>query len=361
MLPAHEFIAATDWTKVKNPPIKFTLEAAGLPFSFQHDDPEAINRRCLQAWEMAESIFRIRKYHVSCATVELNANWSDFTNCFKRWVEWGARCDEAKQAGLGLDEAISAGGEQPNGRAKAEIVVIVEGGIPRIGIQVLESYLHDVFLMMNICVPGSFDLNRANLVGSADSVEVSLSNVQFELAGTRSESDWPGLYDLPLRRVVSWFDAVRSGVAQLPHNPSERALFALLHIAKLDINPMIVIWIFYAFESLLQTKVGENFSSLVMRLAALLKLDDKQLRTLKSKLRGLYDIRSGIVHGGFEVAHPMHNEVLDKRVDQNYSRIAEAAEFSMMVLIAAIQATISCGWKYPVFSEMLDGSPFEEA
>jgi hypothetical protein len=97
-------------------------------------------------------------------------------------------------------------------------------------------------------------------------------------------------------------------------NPMERVLFALLHFSKLDASPMEVVWLFYAFESLLQTNTGENFSSIVRRLCLLLEADVAQATLVKRKMRDLYNIRSAIVHGGFEITHPMHDEGLDERV-----------------------------------------------
>src|SRR5262249_61251094 len=96
---------------------------------------------------------------------------------------------------------------------------------------------------------------------------------------------------------------VRSAKAESPKPAIVRGalLFALLHISKIETSPMTVIWLFYAFESLLQTRVGENFSSIVRRLCLLLEATKQQSELLKKNMRALYDIRSAIVHGGFEV------------------------------------------------------------
>ena len=227
----------------------------------------------------------------------------------------------------------------------------------------VESYLHDCFLILNICAPGCCDFYQGALLknGSLKNgsrTDISLSNVHFELALLGSfKSAWPKIRTLSLIQVVKWFDTIRVGVGQLPQNPMEKVLFALLHISKLDTSPMLVIWLFYAFESLLQTKVGENYSSLVRRMIALLELDEKQSKVLRGQFRNLYDIRSAITHGGFEVSHPMHNEVLDKRVDENFERLSDATEYGLTALVAAIQNTIVRGWKYPSFTEEMRGTP----
>jgi hypothetical protein len=81
--------------------------------------------------------------------------------------------------------------------------------------------------------------------------------------------------------------------------------------------------------------------------------EDTQL----GKLRSLYDIRNAIVHGGFEVSHPMHNGALDKRVDENYARLSEAADYGYAILLASIQKIILNGWRFPKFQEAIGGEP----
>ena len=130
-------------------------------------------------------------------------------------------------------------------------------------------------------------------------------------------------------------------------------MFALLHISKIETSPMTVIWLFYAFESLLQTRVGENFSSIVRRLCLLLEATKQQSELLKKNMRALYDIRSAIVHGGFEVTHPMHDDILDKRVDDTFGRILQATDYGYAVLLASIQKPIENGWRFPRFDEVV--------
>ena len=119
---------------------------------------------------------------------------------------------------------------------------------------------------------------------------------------------------------------------------------------------MTVIWLFYAFESLLQTKVGENFSAIVSRLCLLLAATEEQARFVKKRMRALYNIRSAVVHGGFEVIHPMHDETLDFRIDDTYSELMKAADWGHAFLLAAIQQTIQNGWLFPHFSESISGA-----
>jgi Apea-like HEPN len=266
------------------------------------------------------------------------------------------------------EELLSIAKGFPTRKARIPISAEVNGGNRRakehpnyLAAAAANSYLHDVFLILNLCAPGCCDFYRGTLVTTASKTDVSLSNIDFEFALLGSfEKNWPSIKRLPLDQTMRWFDAVRPNAHQIPQNAMEKVLFALLHLATLDVDPMRVIWLFYALESLLETKAGENFSALVRRMGALLALDDQQSKILRTKFRTLYDIRSAIVHGGFEVAHPMHNEMLDERVSENFRRWRDAADYGITALVAAVQNIILRDWKYPNFAEEVYGVPLGE-
>ena len=58
------------------------------------------------------------------------------------------------------------------------------------------------------------------------------------------------------------------------------------------------------------------------------KIEPEHIAVWKSPIK-LLSRRSLIVHGGFEIAHPMHNEFLDKRVQENYERISEVTDYAL--------------------------------
>jgi hypothetical protein len=120
---------------------------------------------------------------------------------------------------------------------------------------------------------------------------------------------------------------------------------------------MSVIWLFYAFESLFQTRAGENLSAIVRRICLLLEADKQQSELLRKEFRSLYDIRSTIVHGGFEIIHPLHNEILDKRVNDSFFALLTAVDFGHAVLMACIQSIIERNWRVVIFDEKLSGDP----
>ncbi len=223
-------------------------------------------------------------------------------------------------------------------------------------LSVAENVVYDAFLIMNIAAPGSCNFYRASLLGDKIEPNVSLFNHAFEsLSFVSLKEKWPNIAFLHLDQVISWYRAVRQGAQQIPSNPMERVLFALFHISKIEMSPIEVIWLFYAFESLLQTSVGQNFSLIVKRLCLLLDADEKQSSTVRRRMRELYDLRSAMVHGGYEVTHPMHDSGIDERVMQSFVRETRAMDYGYALLIAAVQKTIQNDWKYPKFSEVIDG------
>jgi Apea-like HEPN len=254
-----------------------------------------------------------------------------------------------------LDERLMKA-KFPRLPSRNTVSVTVSGKDSQGSMNVIESSIHDIFLMMSIAAPGCCDFYRAYLVGGRRPVHISLSNVHFDAALQFClDNGWPTPRVLDLEKVMSWFETIRQGASQVPQNPMEKVLFALLHISKIDTSPLIAIWLFYAFESLLQTRVGENFSTIVRRLCLLLETNREQSELLRKRIRTLYDIRSAIVHGGFEVAHPMHNEVLDKRVEVSFDKLFGATNFGYAVLLASIQIMIERSWRFPYFDEVLRG------
>jgi hypothetical protein len=77
-------------------------------------------------------------------------------------------------------------------------------------------------------------------------------------------------------------------------------------------------------------------------------------------MRDLYDLRSAIVHGGYQITHPMHDAGLDKRVMDSFVRETRATDYGYALLISAVQKAIVKGWKYPRFAEVIEGERCSE-
>lgn len=340
--------------------LKFEFVLPGYGRSISDDKWEFVDPAQITVWEAAIDTFSSRTLTIKGVDVAISADWKPVLSKHKQHY-----LAMQKIMGAPIHERAGVLNKDPFPREEAIVAIEAnltcdDGGRDQLASSAVELYLYDFFLVLNICSPGCCEFYRAKLLqdGCRFPTELSLSNVHFEVALLGSfEKEWPQLSPLVLPQVIDWFEAVRSGVSQTPKNQMEKVLFALLHISRLDLDPMIVIWIFYSFESLLQTRTGENFSTIVRRLGALLGLTTGQATVLKRKLRELYDIRSGIVHGGFEVLHPMHNYYLDEQVDESYGRLQSAVDYALTTLIAAIQKTIAMQWRYPTFQESICGAP----
>lgn len=271
---------------------------------------------------------------------------------------------DALYAAAGTSEAYRVSERFSFAPIKVPIEVTVESGqdkehlLKNLG-TLIESFVFDAFLIMNISAPGCFNLYTASLESREERLpgKIDASEFYFDLSRIDGlDGKWPQPRTLSLEEVTAWFFRVRDGVAQIPRNPAEKALFAVLHISRMDLSPMVVIWIFYALETLLDTRVGENFRVLTERIQLLLQPTMDEAKLLKTELRKLYDLRSSLVHGGLEVTHPMHNEVLDPGVEEKYRRVSSSSEFGFRVLLCAVQTLIERRTGWPLFKEVLRDS-----
>ena len=78
-----------------------------------------------------------------------------------------------------------------------------------------------------------------------------------------------------------------------------------------------------------------------------------KIATIKKEMRTLYDLRSSIVHGGFEAIHPMRDESIDKRVDKVFGRLLTANEYGLVLLVSALQKMAVANWPQLQFDEVI--------
>jgi hypothetical protein len=210
----------------------------------------------------------------------------------------------------------------------------------------VENYLYDVFIILNLALPGVADLMNLRIQRDANkdpSTPIRLASYYLYTAYEQG-GEWPYITEIDVSLVESWYTSFRQGISQIPNSPLERAIFAMLHVCRSDGRPEDVVWLFHALESLLQTRVGENFSALVDRLILVLNPNAKQEAHMKSKLREMYNHRSGFVHGGLKIIHPMHNEVMDHRVSDAYDSTIQLSLYGIKLLIACFQHYAKNGW-----------------
>lgn len=224
---------------------------------------------------------------------------------------------------------------------------------------IIEYYLNDIFLIMNISTPGSCDFMSAQLVSAPHASPMRLSNYFFDVSWINAfEGKWPPIRFLSIADTRCWFERVRNEFSLVPKNSIERALFAILHICKSDLSPATIVWIFNALESFYGTRPGENFRALIERISLLLAPNTTELAYMKKAMRNLYDLRSAFVHGGLDIIHPVHDEAMDEEVDRAYYRLMEASDFGFQILLASLQEVISRGWSAPAFHEVMEDAAY---
>jgi hypothetical protein len=220
----------------------------------------------------------------------------------------------------------------------------------------VEYFLHEVFLVGNLACPGSADFFRASIERKlvTHTTEPHLSAYQFDdwLVETMSGAE-PAARLLGVEETAAWVFRVNPSVTQKADTSTQRALFALYQLCKVESSIDAVLWTFHALESLLSTRVGENFSGLVRRASLVLQLSPKQSAQVSKNLRKLYDLRSAFIHGGLDTPHPMQYETIDPRLDDQYEKFREPVRHGFYLLAALLQRMIDDGRENLLFEEKL--------
>lgn len=217
---------------------------------------------------------------------------------------------------------------------------------------ILEHYCYEIFTVLNLSRPGVCDF--FNL--SYDDHKIKLSSYNFQYAWELSfENKEPKLYEIPLGKVIEWYRGINIGFKQKASSPIEKSIFSLMHFCGDGDDVNNVMWIFHSLETMFSTRVGEGFSNLIERMSFLLKLDLKNKTILKKRFRKLYDLRNSLIHGGYEIYHPMRFDVMDDSLDSQLYEMYENLQFGISIVIACIQNMIINGWYGGSVEEKISG------
>lgn len=227
----------------------------------------------------------------------------------------------------------------------------------------LEYVFYELFLSINLSAPGSCNFHNAYIIKDPPEMrhrggdirhDVNLTTRSFEAVLFEAQKHpWLQKKFFDYRKTVSWMNRVSPRFDMIPSGSVSRSVFALMHLAKSEEGPMSIIWIFYALESLFKCRTGENFNSLSNRISLLFDLNQSDEKSMRKRLRELYDLRSSIVHGGAEIVHPLRNEVLDKRADDASWRYVEASDFGSALVVRSLQEMIDRDWTDLHFKERI--------
>jgi hypothetical protein len=174
---------------------------------------------------------------------------------------------------------------------RVDVKVLDEGAhlAPRDVPSFVELFFHDVFLLFNIAVPGSF--------GGAITVTGGEFRVN-ELAFDASSFVYSAAPDsIPLAEVVARY---RGGTEQVASTPMQEVLFHLLHIGRGDTD-----------EWMMSVRLNECLRALCLPEVEVIP-----------------------------VVHPMHDEALDDRLDDEGM---ESIDEAMGLVLRAVQAEVRVG------------------
>lgn len=169
----------------------------------------------------------------------------------------------------------------------------------------VELFFHDAFLLFNIAAPGSFGGTVSVSGGPYRVHELALDARVFETAA--------GAKSLPLRDVVSWYDALQIGARQLATSGVAKALFHLLHLAR----------------------AAEDDEVSVIRLANAAKALGNE------SLESLFALRDAIARGTAPVVHPMHDDALDGSVDDASLDWTAVVDDAAGVVVGTLRSLVS--------------------
>lgn len=261
-------------------------------------------------------------------------------------------------------EAMVISSEFRSGPVMIEATVEFEDNPSNLGPSYACGFLlQDLFLVLNLAMPGSCDFHLAEFkFRQADYPHEldHLSNYHFDVAQLFGlNGKWPVLSKLDLKLVFDWLEAIGDTSTLTAKNANKKIAYALLKFGKGEVNETDVIWVFYVFETLFKTKPGENLQALNERISLLLNLDEKTAAHLKKQLRILYDFRSALVHGGFEILNPDYFNILHD-ADEKERQFRHQLEFGIALCIACVQNVIQRGWRDVDFEQRLVGVPTTE-
>lgn len=308
-------------------------------------------------WENAIPLISNREYNHGSHKITINADWTPVINILKKLHKFllDLHSGEADSANIFADTANIPISIEIHGK----INTVILNFLPAF----LEYYTHEIFITMNLARPGSCDFYNLRIINKNPhyheifhNKEVRISSYNFEHAWTQSaKHQFPKLQEMPLEKVMEWYEKINFGTKQKATKPIEKIIFSMLHICRSEGDLPSVAWIFHALESLFSTRVGEGFTNLTRRISTVLDLDKKQESILRKNLRALYDMRNALLHGGYDIYHPMRNEAIDKSIDYQYMEIYENLHFGVATIACCLQNLISKGWYGIEVNEIISG------
>jgi Apea-like HEPN len=220
------------------------------------------------------------------------------------------------------------------------------------------NVLYQIFLVMNLSVPGSCDFYSVFIRSTQLSKSIRNEEVRFWLTGSMLEGltelgerlQWVKIHNIPIKKTLSWIRRIGFSEAHFARSSTERAIFGLLHSCnEVDyITPTTLIWLVQALEALFDTPEAGISSTLRERVFLTLGKPSENRNKIKKAINSFYNYRSEYVHGELPIPNPMSMRLSDESLDEFTDELLEHINFAMMLIVASLQKLI-----------MEDGDGFE--
>lgn len=229
---------------------------------------------------------------------------------------------------------------------------------------ILRFFIYEIFLVMCIVNPGVFNLDGADLVNVPEQRSVDGRPISYNLNVSANlpenyhyeaiKHPWMRQVDIGIDDARGWIKNAHPRFTMVGENPASRCLMAIINMCQgSSYSGASAAWAFNGLESLLDCRPGENRAALLRRITTILELNAAEAKGLRKVIGDLYDIRSAFVHGGLLTLHPVQDEVLDKRVDEESLRIMKAMDRGITLIISVLRMLVAKGMTWPVFEEKM--------
>lgn len=212
------------------------------------------------------------------------------------------------------------------------------------------NLLHQLFLIMNLSVPGSCDFYSVIIRPFEAEHDTSSREVRLKLSGGVIESstqlidkmNWPEIHTIPVRNVMQWLEKIGFSRSSFAHSNTERAIFGLLYSCMHEkLDPTTLIWLAQAMEALFNTPQVGIANTLKERAFLVLGEPHENLNKVKKDINAFYNYRSRYVHGEIFLPNPIAISLVDdEALDKFYYELYQHLDLAMILIVASLQKLI---------------------